>query len=166
MKIASASAAYQDRYIAGQVAALRERLRDGYSSFYDFEHDAGTSTRLDVLGPKGMRGGDDGNFAAAVPTVRLWSPGSLTRPLAVAAANRAFPTALNAVAERARPLVGAEFSVLLALLSTIREHAPRLRPRVPVVGPAFTSSGTPSLSAFASCLGLGDFEESIVRAVA
>lgn len=166
MKLAAAIAAREDRYIARHVAFLRGSLAEGRSLFYAFDHDDGTSTRLDVMGPRGMSGDDDGFLAAPVPTVRLWSSGSLSRPLAVAAANRNFPAALDAVAERARPLVGDEYNVLLALLATVREHAPRLRPRVPVVGSMFTSSGTPSMSAFVSCLGLGDLEESIVRAVA
>ena len=167
MKLACAVAAREERYIARHVAFLRGSLAEGRSLFYAFDHEDGTSTRLDVMGPRGMIGGGaDPFFTAAVPTVRLWSPGSHSRPLAVAAANRNFPAALDAVAERARPLVGNEYNVLLALLATVREHAPRLRPRVPVVGPAFTSSGTPSMSAFVSCLGLGDLEESIVRAVA
>ena len=166
MRLATAVAAGQERYIARHVAFLRGSLAEGRSLIYAFDHDDGTSTRLDVMGPRGMAGDDDGFLAAPVPTVRLWSPASLSRPLAVAAANRSFPEARTALAERARPLVGNEDSVLLALLAAVREHAPRLRPRVPVVGPAFTSSGTPSMSAFVSCLGLGDLEESIVRAVA
>ena len=167
MKLASAIAAREERYIARQVASLRETLREGFSSLYYFDNDDGSNVRVDVLGPRGMRGGDgdgDGFLVAPVPTVRLWSPGSLTRPLAVAAANRGFPAALGAVAERARPLVGNEYAVLLALLAAIRDHAPRLRPRVPVVGVAFTSSGSPSLSAFTSCLGLGDLEASLILA--
>lgn len=166
MKLASAVSAHKERFIARHVAFLRETLSEGYSSIYCFDHMDGTSTRVEVMGPRGMRGGDDGFLAAPVPTVRLWSPGSQSRPLAVAAANRGFPDALDAVAERARPLVGDEHAILLALLATVRDHAPRLRPRVPVVGTAFTSSGAPSIAAFISCLGLGDMEESILRAVA
>ncbi len=166
MRLASSVAAGQERYIARHVAFLRGALAEGRSLFYAFDHDDGTSTRLDVLGPRGMSGDDDGYLAAPVATVRLWSPGSLSRPLAVAAANRSFPEALTSLAERARPLVGNEYTVLLALLATVREHAPRLRPRVPVVGPAFASSGTPSMSAFVSCLGLGDLEDSALRAAA
>ena len=164
MKLASAIAAREERYIAGHVAFLRGSLAEGRSLLYAFDHDDGTSTRLDVMGPRGMSGDDDGFLAAPVATVRLWSPGSLSRPLAVAAANRSFPEALTSLAERARPLVRNEYNMLLALLATIRDHAPRLRPRVPVVGTAFTSSGTPSLSAFTSCLGLGDLEESMLLA--
>jgi hypothetical protein len=168
VKLASAIAACEERFIARHVEFLRAKLADGRSLFYAFDREDGTCTRVDVLGPKGMVGGEDGGglFVAPVPTVRLWSPGSLSRPLAVAAANRAFPEALDALAERARPLVGDEHRVLLALLATVRDHAPRLRPRVPKVGTAITSSGTPSLAAFASCLGLGDVEESILKAVA
>ncbi len=167
MKLASAIAAHEDRVIARHVAVLRDTLTEGHALFYAFDHEDGTSTHLDVMGPRGMIGGGADHFLAApVPTVRLWSPGSQSRPLAVAAANRNFPAALDAVAERARPLVGDEFRLLLALLATVREHAPRLRPRVPTVGLAFTSSGTPSPSAFTSCLGLGDLEESFVQAVA
>ena len=164
MKLASAIAAGEERYIARHVAFLRGSLAEGRSLFYAFDHEDGTSARLDVMGPRGMSGDDEGFLAAPVPTVRLWSPGSQSRPLAVAAANRSFPEALTSLAERARPLVGPEYPVLLALLATVRDHAPRLRPRVPVVGTAFTSSGTPSMSAFVSCLGLGDLEESILRA--
>lgn len=167
MKLASAIAAREERYIACHVAFLRTKLAEGRSLFYAFDRDDGSCTRVDVLGPKGMVGGaHDGFFVAPVPTVRLWSPGSSSRPLAVAAANRAFPEALDALAERARPLVGDEHRVLLALLATVRDHAPRLRPRVPKVGMAITSSGTPSLAAFVSCLGLGDVEDSILKAVA
>jgi hypothetical protein len=166
MRLASAVAAREERYIAKHVAFLRNSLSKGRSLFYAFDREDGTSTRLEVMGPRGMIGGSDDFLTAPVPTVRLWSPGSQSRPLAVAAANRNFPAALDVVAERARPLVGDEYKVVLALLATIRDHAPRLRPRVPVVGPSFTSSGIPSLPAFVSCLGLGDLEESFVRAVA
>ena len=166
MKLASTIAAREERYIARHVALLRGSLAEGRSVLYAFDRDDGTSTRLDVMGPRGMEGDEGGFLAAPVPTVRLWSPGSLFRPLAVAAANRSFPEALISLAERARPLVGSEYPVLLALLATVREHAPRLRPRVPIVGPAFRSSGSPSISAFTSCLGLGDLEESILRAAA
>jgi len=166
VKLASAVAAREERFIARHVELLRAKLTEGRSLFYAFDREDGTSTRLDVLGPNGMVGGNDGFFTAPVPTVRLWSPGSGSRPLAVAAANRGFPEALDVLAERARPLVGDEHRVLLALLATVRDHAPRLRPRVPKVGTAITSSGTPSLAAFVSCLGLGDVEHSILRAVA
>ena len=137
MRLASSIAAQEERYIARQVAVLRDTLAEGHALFYAFDGEDGATTRVDVMGP-----------------------------LAVAAANRNFPEALDALAERARPLVGPEYGVLFALLACVREHAPRLRPRVPTVGLAFTSSGTPSLSAFTSCLGLGDLEESFVRAVA
>lgn len=167
MKLASAVAAREERFIAWHVALLRATLAEGRSLLYTFDRDDGTCTCVEVLGPKGMVGGaDDGFFVAPVPTVRLWSPGSCSRPLAVAAANRAFPETLGALAERARPLVGDEHRVLLALLATVRDHAPRLRPRVPKVGTAITSSATPSLAAFVSCLGLGDVEDSILKAVA
>ena len=167
MKLASAIAAGDERLIARHVAVLRDTLTEGHALFYAFDSDDGTSTRLDIMGPRGMIGGGADHFLTApVPTVRLWSPGSQSRPLAVAAANRNFPAALDAVAERARPLVGDEYRLLLALLATVREHAPRLRPRVRTVGSSFTSSGTPSISAFVSCLGLGDLEESFVRDVA
>lgn len=166
MKLASAVAAREERLITHHVELLRAKLAEGRSLFYAFDGDDGTCTRVDVLGPNGMVGGDDHFFTAPVPTVRLWSPGSCCRPLAVAAANRGFPEALDALAERARPLVGDEHRVLLVLLATVRDHAPRLRQRVPKVGAAITSSGTPSMAAFASCLGLGDIEDSILKAVA
>jgi len=166
VKLASAVAAREERFVARHVELLRAKLAEGRSLFYAFDREDGTCTRVDVLGPNGMVGGNDDFFTASVPTVRLWSPGSCSRPLAVAAANRGFPEALDALAERARPLVGDEHRVLLALLATVRDHAPLLRPRVPKVGTAFTSSGTPSMAAFVSCLGLGDVEDSILKAVA
>jgi hypothetical protein len=168
VKLLSQVAAQQERFIGRHVAFLRETLKDGRSVLYTFDRDDGTSTRLDVMGPKGMRGGQGEDFfTAPVPTVRLWSPWSTSRPLAVASADRAFPTALDTLAERARPLVGDEFAVLLALLATIKDSASRLRPRVPKVGAAFSSSGTPSMDAWGSCLGLGDLEDALViRAVA
>lgn len=168
MRLASQVVAQQERFIGRHVAFLRETLKDGRSVLYTFDRGDGTSTRLDVMGPKGLRGGQGEDFLTApVPTVRLWSPTSTRRPLAVASADRAFPTSLDTLAERARPLVGDDFAVLLALLATIKESAPRLRPRVPKVGAAFSSSGTPSMDAWASCLGLGDIEDAlVVRAVA
>jgi hypothetical protein len=166
VKLASQVAAHQERLIARHVTMLRATLNEGRSLFYAFDREDGACTRVDVLGPRGMIGGEDGMFLAPVPTVRLWTPGAASRPLAVAAANRGFPEALDALAERARPLVGYEFAVLLALLATVRDHAPRLRPRVPKVPMAFTSSGAPSVAAFVSCLGLGDVEDSILKAVA
>ena len=168
MRLASAVAARQERFVARHVAVLRSALAEGRGLFYAFDAEDGTSTRVEVMGPRGMRGGGDdaGMLVAPVPTVRLWSPGAQARPLAVAAANRNFSEGLDVLAKRARPLVGDEFAVLLALVATIKEAAPRLRPRMPKVPMAFTTSGAPSVSAFASCLGLGDLEESIVRAVA
>lgn len=172
MRLASAVTARQERFVARHVARLRDTLAGGYSVFYAFDAGDGACTRLDVMGPKGMRCCDaansdnEGFLAAAVPTVRLWSPTSQQRPLAVASADRNFASSLDTLAERARPLVGDEFAVLLALLATIKDQAPKLRPRSPKVPLAFTSSGVPSVVAFASCVGLGDIEEAIVRVAA
>lgn len=133
---------------------------------YAFDAEDAPGARLDVMGPNGMRGGDgpEDLLAAPVPTVRLWAPSSSSRPLAVAAADRNLSVALDKLAARARPLVGSEYEVLLALLAAVREAAPR-RARVPKVGAAITRSGTPSMPAFASCLGLGDLEEALLGAV-
>lgn len=171
MKLASAITAREERFVARHVARLRDTLAEGYSVLYTFDRADGACTRLDVMGPRGMRcsgaANDDGGFLAApVSTVRLWSPTSTSRPLAVASADRNFAPSLDVLAERAKPLVGDEFAVLLALLATIRDHAPRLRPRVAKVPLVFTSSGTPSMPAWASCLGLGDLEDAVVPRVA
>jgi hypothetical protein len=170
MKLASAIAAREERFVAGHVARLRGTLAEGYSVLYTFDRADGACTRLDVMGPRGMRcsgpANDGGFLAAPVPTVRLWSPSSHQRPLAVAATDRNFEPSLDVLAERAKALVGDEFAVLLALLATIRDHAPRLRPRVPKVALVFTSSGTPSMPAWASCLGLGDLEDALAKRVA
>jgi hypothetical protein len=170
VRLASAVAAQQQRFIARHVARLRDSLAAGHSLLYTFDRVDGTFTRLDVMGPRGLRcsgAANDGDFLAApVPTVRLWSPSSHQRPLAVASADRNFGPSLDVLDERAKPLVGDELAVLLALLATIRDHAPRLRPRVPKVPLAFTSSGTPSMHAWASCLGLGDLEDGLAKQVA
>ena len=59
MKLASAVAAHEERYIARQVAVLRDTLREGYSVLYAFDDEDGATTRVDVMGPRGMKGGTE-----------------------------------------------------------------------------------------------------------
>ena len=68
MRLASAVAAHEERYIARQVAVLRDTLAEGHALFYAFDHEDGTSTHLDVMGPRGMIGGGADLFA----TVSEW----------------------------------------------------------------------------------------------
>lgn len=138
--------------------SLRADLRAGHSCIVTYDHPDGVGW-LDVFGPAGMRGGgDDGSFVAPVPTVRLWQPGGGLAPLAVAAANRAFPLELDRLAERARPLVRDAYPTLVVLLAAIREAASGLRFRVPMVGESVTEEGAPALAPWASCLPLGVLE--------
>lgn len=137
---------------------LRTDVRAGRSCIVTYDHPDGVGW-LDVFGPEGMRGGPrDGAFTAPVPTVRLWQPGGGVAPLAVAAANRAFPLELDRLAERARPLVRDEYPTLVLLLATIRETTSGLRFRVPMVGESVTEEGAPALIPWASCLPLGVLE--------
>ncbi len=142
---------------------LRTDVRAGRSCIVTYEHPDGVGW-LDVFGPNGMRGGDDNAFTAPVPTVRLWRPGGGPAPLAVAAANRAFPLELDRLAERARPLVRDEYATLVVVLATIREATSGLRFRVPLVGEVVTEEGSPSPAAWASCLPLGALQAAIQRA--
>lgn len=138
--------------------ALRADIRAGRSFLVTYDHPDGVGW-LDVLGPEGMRGGpQDGEFVAPVPTVRLWQPGGGPAPLAIAAANRAFPLELDRLAERARPLVRDEYPTLVLLLAAVREATAGLRFRVPTVGESVTEQGIPTLAPWASCLPLGVLE--------
>lgn len=121
--------------------------------------------RLDFLGQKGFRGGG-GFFRANPPLLRLWPTCCAPDPLAELplAANDALVTRLAQVEDRARPLVGEELPFLIALLVGLREGVLGARPRVPLVGDAVTSAGTPDLAAWASCLALGDFQGTLLRA--
>ncbi len=146
------------------LETLGTDVRAGRSCIVTYEHPDGVGW-LDVFGPNGMRGGgDDGAFTAPVPTVRFWRPGGGTAPLAVAAANRAFPLELDRLAERARPLVRDEYATLVLVLATIREATSGLRFRVPLVGEVVTEEGDPSPAAWASCLPLGALQAAIQRA--
>lgn len=166
MKLASAVAAQQERFIARHVAHLRSTVREGHSVLYTFDREDGTFTRLEVLGPKGLRpeGGD--LFTAPVPTVQLWSPTSCQRPIAKAAANRDFPAGLDTVATRAAPLVGHELPVLLALLAALRDETATMRFRIPAVGDRVTSTGRPTASAWMVALSPADMEAALLEAVA
>lgn len=166
MKLASAVAAQQERFIARHVAYLRTTVRDGHSVLYTFDRDDGTFTRLEVLGPKGLRPGGGDLFTAPVPTVQLWSPTSCQRPIAKAAANRDFPAGLDTVATRAAHLVGHELPVLLALLAALRDETASMRFRIPSAGDLVTSTGRPTVSAWATALSLGDVQAAVLKAVA
>jgi hypothetical protein len=166
VKLASAVAAQQERFIARHVAYLRTTIRDGHSVLYTFDRDDGTSTRLEMLGPKGLRPAGGDLFIAPVPTVQLWSPTACQRPIAKAAANRDFPAGLDTVAARAAPLVGDELPVLLALLGALREETAAMRFRIPSVGEVVTSAGRPTTSAWMSALSLADIEAALLDAVA
>lgn len=163
MKCDTPSAAGQD--LAAGVAPVREAVRAGRSLICFFDRAEG-STRLEVLGPKGMVGGADEFLTAPVPTLRLWSPQASNQPIATAAANRGFPEALEALARRARPLVGDELPFLLAILSAVREETANMRFRVPSVGDLVTASGRPTLAAWGAALTLGDMQSAVYKAVA
>ncbi|MBM4367183.1 MAG: hypothetical protein FJ102_13300 [Deltaproteobacteria bacterium] len=166
MKLASAVAAGTERRIARAIAPVRVALREGRSLLCCFDQPIGT-TRLDLLGPHGMIGGsDDGFLVAPVPTLRLWSPTATSRPIAIAAANKDFPEALDALARRATPLVGDELPMLLALLAVVREETAGMRFRIPGVGDAVTASGRPGIAAWASALSLADIQAAVLKAVA
>jgi hypothetical protein len=119
------------------------------------------------MGPKGMTGGcDDGFLVAPVPTLRLWSPTATSRPIAIAAANKDFPEALDALTRRATPLVGDELPMLLAMLAVVREETGGMLFRIPSVGDNVTASGRPGISAWASALSVADIQAAVLKAVA
>ena len=163
MKREPASADGQD--LAPAVDPVREAVRSGRSLICFFDRAEG-STRLEVLGPKGMIGCADEFLTAPVPTLRLWSPQASNQPIATAAANKGFPDALEVLARRARPLVGDELPFLLAILSAVREETARMRFRVPSVGEMVTANGRPTLAAWGAALTLGDMQSAVLKAVA
>ena len=166
MKLASQLAAHQERLVARAVGPVRDAVRSGRSMFCCFDHPNGT-TRLDLLGPNGMIGGsNDGFLCASVPTLRLWSPTATSRPIAQAAANKDFPSGLDAIARRAAPLIGDELPLLLAMLAAIREETASMRFRSPNVGDLVTSSGRPTAAAWMSALSLADIQAAVFKAVA
>ncbi len=166
MKLASQLAAHQERLVARAVGPVRDAVRSGRSMFCCFDHPNGT-TRLDLLGPNGMIGGsNDGFLCASVPTLRLWSPTATSRPIAQAAANKDFPSGLDAIARRAAPLIGDELPLLLAMLAAIQEETASMRFRSPNVGDLITSSGRPTAAAWMSALSLADIQAAVFKAVA
>lgn len=166
MKLASAVAAGQERRVARAVAPVRVALREGRSLLCCFDRPEGL-TRIDLMGPNGMTGGgDDAFLVAPVPTLRLWSPTATSRPIAIAAANKDLPEALNAFARRATPLVGDELPMLLAMLAVVREETASMRFRIPSVGDTVTASGRPGIAAWASALSLADIQVAVLKAVA
>ena len=166
MKLASQLAICQERRVARAVAPVRTAIRDGRSALFCFDQPIGT-TRLDLLGPNGMSGGNrDGFLVASVPTLQLWSPTSTHRPIAKAAANADFPAGLDAIARRAAPLVGDELPLLLAMLAAIREETAGMCFRVPTVGDAVTSTGRPTAAAWMSALSLADIQAAMLKSVA
>ncbi len=163
--LATAVAAHQERLVARAVAPVREAVRAGRSLMCFFDRPEG-STRLEVMGPKGMAGGVDEFLTAPVPTLRLWAPSAAVRPTAIAVANKDFPDALDSLARRATPLVGDELPFLLAVLSVIREETAGMRFRIPVVGSPVTATGRGSVAAWATALSLGDVQAAVLKAVA
>jgi hypothetical protein len=121
--------------------------------------------RLDFLGQKGFRGAR-GFFQADPPLLRLWPTCCAPDPLAELplAANDALVSRLAYVEDQARALVREELPFLLALLVGLREGVLGARPRVPLVGDTVTSASVPDLDAWASCLALGDFQGTLLRA--
>lgn len=165
MKLASQVAAGQARLIERTIAPVRAAVREGRSLFCCFDRPEGT-TRIDLMGPNGMIGGKDDFLVAPIPTLRLWSPSATSRPIAIAAANRDFPEALDALARRATPLVGDELPMLLAVLAVVREETAGMRFRIPAVGDAVTATGRPGIAAWASALSLSDIQVVVLNSVA
>jgi hypothetical protein len=166
VKLATQLAAHRERRIARAIAPVRAAVREGRSLFCCFDQPNGT-TRLDLLGPNGMIGGsNDGFLYASVPTLRLWSPTAMARPIAQAAANKDFPAGLNTIARRAAPLLGDELPLLLAMLVAVQEETAGMRFRSPNVGDLITSSGRPTAEAWMSALSLADIQAAVLKAVA
>ena len=166
MKLASKLAAGQERRIARAIGPIRAAVREGRSLFCCFDQPIGT-TRLDLLGPNGMIGGsNDGFLCASVPTLRLWSPTATARPIALAAANKDFPSGLDTIARRAAPLIGDELPLVLAMLAAVQEETAGMRFRTPNVGDLMTSSGRPTAAAWMSALSLADIQAAVLKAVA
>ena len=117
-------------------------------------------------GPKGARSGADEEIAptAGAARLELWPASGSSRPLIAVpiAANRRLADDLRRVhAHPVAPRAG--WLLFLALLHALDEAA-RARPRVPGVGDALSSTGAPTLGAWASALTLGDLEAALLRA--
>lgn len=162
--LATADPAGEARKIERAVVEVRSAIREGRSLLCCFNRPDGM-TLVDLMGPKGMTGDDDGYLAAPVPTVRLCSPTATTRPIAIAAANKDFPRALNALTRRATPLVGEQLPILLAMFAAVREETAGMRFRIPLVGHNVTATGRPTVAGWASALSLADFQAAVLKAV-
>lgn len=137
-------------------------LRAGHGSIVPFAVGLAGPV-LEVAAPKGVR--RMGLLCVApVPTLKLWPASGF--PLAVAAANRAFPAALDKLGESAAPLVGDDLPALLALLAAVRDLTAGMRLPIPRVGSAVTSTGRACHIAWASALPLGDVQAAFLKSVA
>ena len=144
---------------------LRADVRGGHACIATFEGAEGTSW-MEIAGPRGTRPHGDW-LVAPVPTLRLWVPGQLSAPVAVATADRDFDAGLRAIEDEARPhLHPPELAWLSAILRVVRETATGRRPRVPAVGERIVTEGRPLLRGWASCLTLADLEAAVLKAVA
>jgi len=148
---------------AATLELLGADVRQGRSFIADFEGPRGLCW-LDVLGPKGIPPERCAWFTAPTPTLRLWVPPAPAEPTAVAVANRDFDAGLARIEQAARPhLFAHELPLLAALLATVRAAVASRRQRIPTVAETVTCTGTPALSAWASCLPLGDLEAALHR---
>jgi hypothetical protein len=147
---------------AGAIDDICRDLRAGHGSIVPFgEGLAGPI--LEVAAPKGVR--RMGLLCVAtVPTLRLWPTRGF--PIAVAAANRGFPAALDKLGESATPLVGDDLPALLALLAAVRDLTAGMRLPIPKVGSVVTSAGRACHIAWASALPLGDVQAAFLKSVA
>ena len=117
-------------------------------------------------GPKGPRSAPDDvpGELPGPPRLELWPEGGASRPLVELslAANQDLRRDVRHLHQR--PLDPREGWLLLLSLLHALDEAARARPRVPTVGGALTVTGTPTLSAWASALTLGDLERALRRA--
>lgn len=140
---------------AATIERVRSLVRSGHGALIAF--DGPDAPWLEIAGPNGMAPGSDGFGVAPVPTLRLHRNGE-AGPVAVAVANEQFAEGLHAIAQFARPLLGAEHPALVALLAAVRDAAADKRPRAPQVGAQLRETGSPNPAGWLSCLTLGDLQ--------
>lgn len=147
--------------VGALVLELVEETRAGWSWMLPLAEEEAPAW-LAFQGPRGMRG-DPPVVAAGPPRLELWPRGGGPRPLVevpVAANRNPRQDFARLSQQRLDPTAG--WLLLLALLVALDE-APRARPRVPTVGDRLTSTGAPTLSAWASALTLADLQTALLR---
>ncbi len=152
--------------LATAAAHVRYDIETGRAWVATFDTPEGDAV-LEYRAPRGMRGDD--SFLSGPPRLVLWRPGAPPRILADVdlVAHEGVAPALDAVAEQAARIAGAERPQLDLLLRVVREHhlGTNRRPRATQVGASVASTGTPSWAAWASCLTPSDLQAAILASL-